>query len=286
MNREQTEITIEQLIAEFSEQFARTKNYKSIPQIELDLMMTTIRDLYEQLYALNKTNPVADKKVSITEIIEEKKVVVETIAPVGEIISTPIIVEAEKVEVVIPQEVEKMITSEIKIEVTPIVERVETIEEVNIKQQEKIIQIPVHQEEQIAVSMQRETVFQEKAKIQSKSVASLFDEVPTIGDHYTEQQSLHHKIGNTKTERLSDKFQPSIGDLKRSIGINEKFSFINELFAGNQQQYNQSIDALNNFPNFEEANSHLQELASTMKWNTVSDTFIELMELVSRRFGA
>ena len=286
MNREQTENNIEQLLAEFSEQFTRTKNYKSIPQIELDLMMTTIRDLYEQLYALNKTNPLIDKKVSVAEIAEEKNVVAEVAAPVVEIISTPIIVEAERVEVVIPHVTEMSIVPEISMEATPIVETIKTIEEVKPKQAEKIIQVPVHQEEQIAVSMQRETVFQEKAKVQTKSVASLFDDVPTIGDHYTEQQSLHHKIGNTKTERLSDKFQQPVGDLKRSIGINEKFSFMNELFAGNQQQYNQSIEVLNNFPNFDEANAHLQELASTMKWNASSEIFDELKELVKRRFEA
>ena len=111
--------------------------------------------------------------------------------------------------------------------------------------------------------------------------------MPTIGNHYKEQQSLHHKIGKTKTERLSDKLhQEPVVDLKRSIGINEKFAFMNELFGGNHEQYNKAIESLNNFSNYDDAHLHFAELASTLQWNTTSNSYNELKDLVKRRFDA
>ena len=153
----------------------------------------------------------------------------------------------------------------------------EEIKTINRQEQEEV---------QVVTSIKRENIFIEQTKVQTKAVGSLFDDVPTIAGNYKEQQSLHHKIGNTKTERLSDKLnQQPVEDLKRSIGINEKFAFINELFAGNQQQYIQCIETLNSFPNYEEARVHLNELSASLNWNTTSKTFYELDEMVKRRFG-
>lgn len=257
MDRDQIENKIEHLFANFSEQFTRTKNYKSIPQIELDLMMATIRDLYAQLHQLNSSvqSPKEKAKVTIPEIIEEKNVASENV--VHAIIS--------------------------RTEPLPVVPEVVVNETINKEEN------PGYQREeevQVATSIKRENVFTEQTKTQAKAVGSLFDDVPTIAGNYKEQQSLHHKIGKTKTERYSDKLQQQpVVDLKRSIGINEKFAFMNELFGGNQQQYTQSIETLNNFSNYEEAQAHLQNLASDMKWNISSNTYQELDELVKRRFG-
>ena len=60
---------------------------------------------------------------------------------------------------------------------------------------------------------------------------------------------------------------------------------MNELFQSNQQRYSDSIDALNNFRNYEEAHAHLTMLTAEMKWNTTSIAYQELDELVKRRFG-
>lgn len=258
MDRDQIENKIEELLSGFSEQFTRAKNYKLIPRIELDLMMATIRDLYEQLHQLNSSVQLPEEKLrAVNQKINEEK------NPAAENVVHAIVSEAEQLPVV-----------------------TEAIVNEKIKQEDNVVHKHEEEEVQIATSIKRENVFVEQTKTQAKAVGSLFDEVPTIADNYKEQQSLHHRIGKTKTERLSDKLQQQpVGDLKRSIGINEKFAFMNELFGGNQQQYNQSIEALNGFSNYGEAVSHLKNLATEMKWNTASITYHELDELVKRRFG-
>ncbi len=264
MNRDTIENEMEQLLANFSEQFTRTKNYKSIPKIEVDLMMTTLRNLYEELYKLNNFSSIPEKNV-----LAESKIFV---AP-SPVVEEKIIQEEVSIQTVISES-------------EPIAVKEEIVVEESMQVETKTIQHQVQDEVQMSTSIKREAVFTEQTKVQSKVVASLFDDVPTLADNYKEQQSLHHKIGETKTERYSDKLQQQpVSDLKRSIGINEKFAFMNELFAGNQQQYNQSIETLNNFSDYKEAHSYLNTLASDMKWNTNSKTYNELIQLVKRRFG-
>ncbi len=254
MNRDQIENQIEQLLINFNNQFTRAKNYKSIPQIELDLMMATIRDLYEQLHRLNNNQPMPLEKIQSNTAAADEKIIS------SENMAHAIISEAASASV-IPE--------------------IETHQEKEINNHKQEVE-----EAQVAASIKRENVFTEQTKTQAKAVGSLFDDVPTIADNYKAQQSLHHKIGKSNTERLSDRLQQHpVGDLKRSIGINEKFAFMNELFGGNQQQYNQSIETLNSFSDYSEADAHLKNLAVEMKWNTASNTYHELDELVKRRFG-
>ena len=52
MNRDQAETQIDQLLQNFTQQFERAKNFKSIPSIEMDSMLDSIRVLYQTLYDL------------------------------------------------------------------------------------------------------------------------------------------------------------------------------------------------------------------------------------------
>jgi hypothetical protein len=76
-----------------------------------------------------------------------------------------------------------------------------------------------------------------------------------------------------------------ISDLRSAIGINEKFLFINELFKGNMQQYNKTLDELNDFKSLQGAQTYLLELKVEYQWDEVSQAFKKLREFVERRFG-
>jgi len=98
--------------------------------------------------------------------------------------------------------------------------------------------------------------------------------------------SVHEKMTNLEQdETIVEKLKKNpVGDLKKSIGINEKFSFINELFEGNLQNYNDSIEILNKELSQQSATSKMEEIADTMKWDKNSSTYIELYSLIERRF--
>jgi hypothetical protein len=120
------------------------------------------------------------------------------------------------------------------------------------------------------------------------NIATLFDEsveeIPTNVDDLS--TSVHEKMTNQQQdETIVEKLkQNPVEDLKKSIGINEKFSFINELFEGNLQNYNDSIEILNKELSQESALKKIEGMAETMKWDMNSATYLELHKLIQRRF--
>ncbi|MEI7896179.1 MAG: hypothetical protein WCJ26_04035 [bacterium] len=75
-----------------------------------------------------------------------------------------------------------------------------------------------------------------------------------------------------------------IENLKAAITINEKFMFINELFDGNLREYNETVETLNGFKALDQAADYLDLMRKKNFWNTGSNAFKKLKELVERRF--
>lgn len=99
---------------------------------------------------------------------------------------------------------------------------------------------------------------------------------PFIADKLAAQpdNSLAARIGKSKVE-----------DLRKAIGINDKFLFINELFEGNITQYNNAIDELNGFYSLNGALTYLKELSVLFAWPHESAAKDKLCELLERKFG-
>lgn len=102
------------------------------------------------------------------------------------------------------------------------------------------------------------------------------------------ENSLHDKISGSKEDvsigaRMQQK---SISSLKDAIGVNEKFLFINELFNGNIQDYNEAIDKLNNFGDINEAFEYINGLTARFAWdgNRSATTIEKFASLVQRRY--
>ncbi len=77
----------------------------------------------------------------------------------------------------------------------------------------------------------------------------------------------------------------AISDMRIAIGINDKFVFMNELFDGSLEEYNASIDLLNNCQNASDAEQHIYlELQPKYHWDMNSVAVKSLLDLVTRRF--
>ena len=119
----------------------------------------------------------------------------------------------------------------------------------------------------------------EKPKIpeQKKSTLDLFAETSTtIGDKFLDKKD------NSIAASMS---YNHITNIKKAIGINEKFLFINELFNGNMQEYNQVLDKLNSINDVNEAGNFIDELKLKNNWKTEEDSFIRFMEVIKRKFS-
>jgi hypothetical protein len=71
---------------------------------------------------------------------------------------------------------------------------------------------------------------------------------------------------------------------KMVIGINDKFQFMNELFAGKLSEYEKAVLQFNTVKTKEEANAYFQRLSEYSNWKENNETVKRLLNLVNNRF--
>ena len=77
-----------------------------------------------------------------------------------------------------------------------------------------------------------------------------------------------------------------IKELKKGIGINDRFLFVQELFRGDEIMYERSIKTIDGFSIYPEAQFWIQrELKLKIGWNEDSVTVKHFDQLVKRRFS-
>lgn len=97
--------------------------------------------------------------------------------------------------------------------------------------------------------------------------------------------SLNEKLRQAKIE-LSDTLQDvPVKDLKKAIGLNDRFLFIKELFRGDETMYERSVKTINGFGIYGEAEFWIKrELKLKLGWDDKSPTVKQFDQLVRRRF--
>ena len=294
MTKEHIKQDIAHLLETIAEQVEIIYSHENkIPQIELDIILSNIRNLYEQLYALNKLNSrnenIAAVEKTVTEKIplskftpsEPKKIIVAdestTISPAKE----KKIIEPARQESVTEQ-IEIAASNNIKEEQIVDITKPAIVEPVQptIKEEPKI-----NLQQEIAIKAAEKEDKQVTRK-PSKTAASLFDAAPSLGEQFDETKTLKEKFSSTKSEKsVADKIHhQKIEDLKKAIGINEKFLFINELFEGNLASYNEHIEKINSSPEVNHARSIVDSLIAKYNWNHEQEIVKKFMDLVERRF--
>ena len=76
-----------------------------------------------------------------------------------------------------------------------------------------------------------------------------------------------------------------IESIKGAFGLNDRLQFINELFAGNVDEFNNSIEALDQQKSKEEAKIKLSEIAAQHQWEPDDVLVEDLAKLVQRRYA-
>jgi hypothetical protein len=77
-----------------------------------------------------------------------------------------------------------------------------------------------------------------------------------------------------------------VRDLRKAIGINDKFVFINDLFRGDENMYERSIKTINGFRIFAEAEYWIErELKVKLGWDAEKEATRHFYQLIKRRFS-
>lgn len=100
----------------------------------------------------------------------------------------------------------------------------------------------------------------------------------------TEDEEVEVLFERPPARELAEKLQElPIQDLRRAMGLNERIFTINELFGGDQNAFDETVDRLNRFTSFEQAKAYLiEEVAVPFGWTDpkkkeIAKNFIRLV---------
>ena len=98
--------------------------------------------------------------------------------------------------------------------------------------------------------------------------------------------SINDKLRQGRTELIEVLKETPVKDLRKAIGINDRFLFINDLFRGDETMYERSIKTINNFSIFAEAEYWInRELQVKLGWPAEHPSVDHFLQLVRRRFS-
>ncbi len=295
MNRDYIKQDLAHLLETISEQVENVYIHENkIPQIEIDILLKNVQRFYEQLIALDKLNKneqqqfykelprdviqpeaaagtLSKNKNTATEITssaEPEKNIEQPMDTTADQLVSP----SEKIEIAVSEVKGENIAPEPPAIVLPPAEVISAEPEINI-QEEAAVKVSVPAGKSIPKKV-------------SKTAASLFDAAPSLAEQFDDGTTIKEKLNADKKEKsvAETLHQQKIPDLKKVIGINEKFLFINELFEGSLTSYNEHIDKLNNAPDINHARSIVDSLIAKYGWEGNLPIVKNFTELVERRF--
>jgi hypothetical protein len=263
----------------------------NISQVELDLMLDDLRKLYDTFknigqISLTLQNSIITPEVKVdiaipsdyqpvsatTPVFSEKQVHTADIAaelPQPDPNSEPIY--EIKPEIIPDPEPEVVLVNENEVETVPATEN----------ETEPVI------EKQVLATTEISDLgkpIQENAE-NNKPVNP--DPTPSmLADRFnTVNKSLSETLASSQSQAVMGSrilFQP-IADLITGIGLNDKFSFISDLFGNSTAHYDEAIARIDKAVNLDEANWILQKY-HTAEWSHKQESLSRLKDFIKRRF--
>ncbi len=101
-----------------------------------------------------------------------------------------------------------------------------------------------------------------------------------------EQPELNERLREDKTEVATVLQAAPVRDLRKAVGINDRYLFVNELFRGDESMYERSMKTINGFSIYPEAQYWMErELKVKMGWDEGCEAVKLFDQLVRRRFA-
>ena len=166
-------------------------------------------------------------------------------------------------------------------------------EEIVQKTEKEKVEAPVVIEKQyVNAKREREPVMQEQMNLAFDPIL----EIPTLSQQHSlkeineavaiQQESLNDRLKQSRTELAETIKETPIRDLRKAIGVNDRFVFISELFRGDEAMYERSIKTINGFNIYAEAEYWInRELKTKIGWDDSRDIVKHFYKLVKRRFS-
>ncbi|MEI6884778.1 MAG: hypothetical protein WCO02_09835 [Bacteroidota bacterium] len=265
------------LLEAINEQYEIIKEYENfIPQIEFDMIMENVRKLYETFHRLQRLNDpllFVEKKLAGPKEIRKPSPLPESgTEPLRKLVPEPV---PESLREPVPEILHELVPESLREPVPEILSEpfpeppvppkpfVSADTSTPVKESRPIIPLkpPVKREPEV------------KPKPVTGELELFAAEEPVFNIRLKEarEKSLGPKLSGHES-------------FKASIGINDKFMFINELFDGNLREYNESIETLGGFKTLPQAQEYLDLLRRRYNWNSSLPAFRKIKEKVENRF--
>ena len=90
---------------------------------------------------------------------------------------------------------------------------------------------------------------------------------------------------NSVAQESSGQFGLSkLDTLVGSFGLNERLQYINELFDGSSETFSEAIKSLDSLSSIDDAKQKTSEFAAANQWDLESDTVVEFIQKLCRRY--
>lgn len=125
---------------------------------------------------------------------------------------------------------------------------------------------------------------------QKAAQPSLFDLLRQSNGEPTQEAGTHtlgesfKGGGNYESQIERQVHRQKVSDLRQVININDKFSFMSDLFHNNMRAYNDFILQLNNIEGREEAMLYVEKIAAEYKWDMDSLSVKTFYNILDRKF--
>ncbi len=243
---------------------------EELSQLEIDLSRDKLKQMYDVLLKL-KAAPVINEKIDSAKekpFVKEQTPETSFVLDIDESIHE---MESPLHEI----ETDEILTSdpEPETEIEP-----EIFQAPEVEQQEEVI-METAPEEEFVSEVEKETL----EEIKAGDVLDLFNE-PQIPDEKKAPAEIDEKLNEKET--VADRLRKDkLESIKSAIGINEKFFFLNELFGGDLQAYNDNIKKLDAQISQEDAFDFLKELSELYGWEKESEAVEQITTMLNNKFS-
>lgn len=263
--------------------------------------MERIQALIDKLYQQKQQNCNPAQLLFTVQLLQSELLKLQqkngTLGTAKVAVTLPVNMNFTEEEIRMPiAEEKKLVEEKAEPVVQPVVSRVEMEEPIQqqaYQPKEYSIKRPIVTEESLEEPVSR---FAPQPQQVLNPAFSPVVETPTLAQ-YQPKKEVHETIGERK-ESLNDRLKQEktevahvlkdapIKDLKKGIGINDRFTFVRELFRGDEAFYERSIKTINGFHAFSEAEYWInRELKYKMAWDEDKDVVRHFYQLVRRRFS-
>ena len=257
------------------------KNEGAVPQIEIDIILEELRNLYMVALKIEKDNPqevkpdVLELDLSAArEMAEEEQRLAEEAAAKRAAEEKRLAEEAAAKKAAEEKRKAAALAAE---ELKPVFAPDEPA-----KAAEPVIE---PQMERLEGNPNDELFADEPAS--AKREASLFDYISKESGSRgkrTLSDTLNHPAHNVEEQLAGSVRAKKVDDLRTIININDKFSFMSELFHNNMKAYNDFILRLNATAERAEALGYVKAVAEEYKWDEGSVVVKSFYKIFDRKF--